>query len=106
MKELCNQKNPIFVDTNITTGTLKKIASPNHVLIMLAAPMISVNRFFKRPDKEKQFLYKLLMEEPDPEMALNNYRQGLMLINSQENYDSFLDSGFPVICRDDKRSVE
>lgn len=106
LKELSNQGKPVFVDTNISTKTLKTIASPNHVLIMLADPIISVNRFFKRPDKEKQFLYKLLMEEPDPEMAMENYRQGLMLINSQENYDSFLNSGFPVICRDDKRSIE
>ena len=32
-------------------------------MIMLAAPEISVNRFFERPDKEKQFLYKLMLEE-------------------------------------------
>ena len=73
---------------------------------MLADPMISVNRFFERPDKEKQFLYKLIMEEPDPEKALENYRQGLMLINSQERYDRYLNSGFNVIKRDENRTVE
>ena len=36
---------------------------------------------------------------------MENYRQGLMLINSQEVYDRFLHSGFPVILRDDSRSI-
>ena len=61
--------------------------------------------FFDRPDREKQFLYRLIMEEPDPEAAMENYRQGLMRINSQEKYDHFLHSGFQVILRDDNRSV-
>ena len=68
--------------------------------------MISVNRFFDRPDREKQFLYRLIMEEADPEKAMENYRQGLMRINSPERYERFLQSGFPVIRRDDDRSVE
>jgi len=29
---------------------------------------------------EKQFLYQLIMEEPDPQKAMENYRQGLQLI--------------------------
>ena len=96
---------PIFVDTNISIETLKTIAEPDHVLIMLADPQISVNRFFERPDREKQFLYQLIMEEPDPEKAMENYRKGLTLINSQEQYDHFLHSGFHVILRDESRSV-
>ena len=64
-----------------------------------------MERFFERPDREKQFLYRLIMEEPDPEKAMENYRKGLMLINSQENYDRFLHSGFHVILRDESRSV-
>ena len=86
--------------------TLKKVAVRNHVLIMLADPQISVRRFFERPDREKQFLYRLIMEEPDTEYALNNFRQCLMRINSQESYDRFLNSGFQVILRDESRSVE
>ena len=85
--------------------TLRVIAEPHHVLIMLADPQISVRRFFDRPDKEKQFLYQLIMEEPDPEKAMENYRQGLMRINSQERYEHFLHSGFPVILRDENRSI-
>ena len=105
LKDICNKGKLVFVDTNISLETLKVITNPNHVLIMLADPNISVNQFFNRPDKEKQFLYKLLMEEPDSETAMDNYRKGLMLINSQEIYDKFLNSGFNVILRDDNRSV-
>ena len=100
------QNKKIFVDTNISIETLHKIAKHDHVLIMLAAPDISVRRFFERPDKEKQFLYQLIMEEPDPQAALQNYRKGLELINSQENYDRLLNSGFNVILRDEKLGVQ
>ena len=103
---LTGQGKPIFVDTNISPETLKSIAAPGHVLIMLAPPEISVRRFFDRPDREKQFLYRLILEEPDPAAAMENYRQGLMRINSRERYDRFLHSGFPVILRDENRSVE
>ncbi len=97
---------PVFVDTNISLETLREIADPHHVLVMLADPEISVRRFFERPDREKQFLYRLIMEEPDPEKALQNFRKGLERINSQERYDRFMRSGFQVICRDERRSVE
>ena len=106
LKDLSKQSKPVFVDTNVTVETLKKIAIPSHVLIMLADPMISVSRFFERPDREKQFLYKLIMDEPDAKAAMENYRQGLMRINSKERYDRFLNSGFNVILRDDNRTVE
>lgn len=106
LEDLKTQEKPVFVDTNISIETLKTIADPNHVLIMLADPEISVRRFFERPDPEKQFLYQLIMDEPDPDQAMENYRQGLMLINSQENYEHFLHSGFHVILRDENRSIE
>lgn len=104
--EQSGRERPIFVDTNISLETLKSITSPDHVLIMLADPMISVRRFFERPDAEKQFLYRLIMEEPDPVKAMENYRQGLMLINSEERYHRFLTSGFNVILRDEERTAE
>ena len=99
------QSKPVFVDTNISIEMLKKIAPSDHVLVMLADPQISVRRFFERPDRDKQFLYQLIMDEPDPEKAIENYREGLMLINSQESYDHYLHSGFHVIFRDESRSV-
>ena len=39
-------KKRIFVDTNIPVEILHKISDENHVLIMLADPNISVQRFF------------------------------------------------------------
>ena len=97
---------PVFVDTNICVETLKEISDENHVLIMLADPDISVKRFFERPDREKQFLYRLLMEEPDPAAAMENFRQCLARINSQENYNALLNCGFKVLLRDENRTVE
>lgn len=105
LQDICAKGRPVFVDTNISPETLKRIASIDHTLVMLADPNISVRRFFERPDAEKQFLYKLIMEEPDPEAAMENYRKGLELINSQADYDRFLNAGFNVIKRDDSRSV-
>ncbi len=106
LPEKCAQGRPVFVDTNISLDTLRRIAPPRHVLIMLADPEISVRRFFERPDREKQFLYRLIMEEKDPEKAMENYREGLRRINSRERYDRFLRSGFQVILRDESRSPE
>lgn len=106
LEKLCNRNQPVFVDTNISVEMLKTVANPDHVLIMLADPQISVRRFFERPDREKQFLYRLIMEEKDPEYALENFRQCLMRINSQERYDRFLHSGFRVLLRDESRSAE
>ncbi len=106
LDEVCKKGKIVFVDTNISIDTLKMITAPQLVLIMLAEPDISVKRFFDRPDKEKQFLYQLIMEEPDPAAAMENYRQGLMRINSQARYDRFLHSGFNVILRDGSKNIE
>lgn len=106
LEELKKENKKIFVDTNISIETLKKISDKDHVLVMLADPSISVNRFFERSDREKQFLYKLIMEETDPNKALDNFRNCLERINSQKNYDKFLNSGFNVLLREDNRKVE
>ena len=73
---------------------------------MLSDPAISIHRFFDRPDPEKQFLYQLMLEEPDPRAALDNYREILTRVCSKECYDELLHSGFEVIFRDEKRSQE
>jgi hypothetical protein len=104
LESMRGETRPIFVDTNICVETLREIAEPGHVLIMLADPDISVNLFFNRPDKEKQFLYRLLMEEKDPAAAMENFRQCLARINSPANYDAFLHCGFPVLLRDENRT--
>ena len=105
LPEICARGEPVFVDTNIRPDTLRAAAAPGHVLIMLADPEISVRRFFERPDRDKQFLYRLIREEPDPDAAMENYRRGLELINSRARYEAFLHSGFPVLLRDEARTV-
>ncbi|MCR4761989.1 MAG: hypothetical protein K5696_00515 [Lachnospiraceae bacterium] len=106
LEELKKQGRRIFVDTNISIETLKRISDTDHVLVMLSDQMVSVNRFFERPDREKQFLYQLLMQEPDPDAAMAGFREMLMRVNSKEAYDRFLHSGFRVLLRDDHRTVE
>lgn len=96
----------IFVDTNLSLETLKAIAAPDHVAMMLAPQEMSVSRFFDRPDVEKQFLYQELMKCPDPEAALANYRKVLEKVNSKEHYDEFANSGFFVWKRSEDSTIE
>ena len=106
LPEICNTDKKVFVDTNISVETLREIAPADHTLVLLSDPQISIHRFFDRPDPEKQFLYRLLLEEEDPEAAMENYRKGLELICSQEEYDALLNSGFNVIHRDENRTID
>ena len=107
LKDLVSRtKKKVFVDTNISVEILHEISDENHVLIMLADPNISVQRFFERPDKEKQFLYQLLLKEDNSEEAMINFRECLKRINSQERYMMFQKSGFNVITRDENRSID
>lgn len=106
LDELSKQDKLIFVDTNISLETLSKISDKDHVLVMLADPNISVNRFFDRPDREKQFLYRLLITESDPEAALDNFKKCLQRINNEKSYNYFLNFGFNVLKRDENRTVE
>ncbi len=106
LENLSERGKKVFVDTNVSLETLREISDNQHVLIMLADPEISVRRFFERPDREKQFLYQLMLEELEPEKALENFRECLKRINSKERYDRFLQSGFPVILRDENRTIE
>ena len=105
LPDICSQGKQVFVDTNICVETLRSITPKNHVVVMLADPQIAIHRFFDRPDPEKQFLYRLIMEEPEPEKAMENYRKGLELICSQESYNELLHSGFPVIFRNENRTI-
>lgn len=106
LEELSQQNKPVFVDTNIPIEILLEISDKENVLIMLAEPEVSVKRFFERPDKEKQFLYQLLLKEDEPEKAMDNFRECLKRVNSVEIYNEFLNSGFNVILRDEKRTIE
>lgn len=106
LSDLEKENKMIFVDTNISLETLKEISDKDHVIIMLASQDTSVNRFFEREDKEKQFIYSLLLKEEDSKKALDNYRECLKLINSKEIYEKFLNSGFNVILRDENRTID
>lgn len=106
LEEVAKENKLVFVDTNIPIEILWEISDKNHVLIMLAEPEISVNRFFERPDREKQFLYQLLLNEENPTQAMDNFRECLKRINSREYYDAFLNSDFQVILRDENRTIE
>lgn len=97
---------PVFVDTNISADALREISDYRRVAVMLSDPEVSVSRFFDRPDAEKQFIYRQLMQAPDPEAALKNYRAILERINSPESYRALEGSGFYVLKRDDSRSPE
>ncbi|MBR3032187.1 MAG: hypothetical protein IKH92_04115 [Clostridiales bacterium] len=96
----------IFVDTNICVDTLHKITDDKHVLVMMSDPNIAISRFFDRPDPEKQFLYKLMLEEPDPQAAMDNYREILVRLHSKESYDELKNSGYQIIFRDENRTQE
>ena len=55
-----------------------RIAPKSHTLVMLADPMISVRRFFERPDLEKQFLYRFYVFRDSIDTAKNgkeNYHE-------------------------------
>lgn len=106
LNELVKKNKKIFVDTNIPVSMLKKISDKDHVLIMLTDPNESVNRFFDRPDLEKQFLYQLLLKEENPDLAIENFKNCLKRINSIENYNKFYTSGFNVLIKDESRSID
>ena len=91
---LAEQGKRIFVDTNIPVDILREISDYDHVAIMLSPTHMAVERFFDRPDAEKQFLYRKLLECPEPESAIANYRRCLERANGPEHYQEFADSGF------------
>lgn len=95
------QEQKVIVDTNIPLDALHEIAQPNHVAVMIAPPSMSVERFFQRGDPEKQFLLQVINSCDDPETVMENYRRGLALINSPENYAAYANSGFFTIIRED-----
>ena len=56
--------------------------------------------------RHQKYPYKLMLEEPDPDASLANYREILRRINSEEAYNELLNSGFKVILRDEERTQE
>lgn len=106
LEDIAKNNKLVFVDTNISLETLRRITDKNHVIAMVTDPSVSVNRFFDRPDKEKQFLYQVLLRQENPEWALDNFREILTRINSKENYEMYINSGFTVLQKDPNRTIE
>lgn len=96
----------VFVDTNLSAEALKEISDYRRVAVMLSDPEASVNRFFDRPDAEKQFIYRRILEAPDPDAAMANYRAILERINRPERCRALESSGFYCLKRDDARTPE
>lgn len=91
----------VIVDTNIPIDVLKEISDYHRVAVMLSPQSMSVDRFFDRSDPEKRFILNVIESCENPEAAMENYRRGLALINSQEIYDEYANSGFLTVVRQD-----
>ena len=96
-----SQDRKVIADTNIPLDILKNISEYNHVAVMLSPQSMSVERFFDRSDPEKRFLLDVINSCEDPEAAMENYKQGLALINSRKHYDEYANSGFFTLIRED-----
>ena len=91
----------VIVDTNIPIDILKEISDYNHVAVMISPLSMSVERFFDRNDPEKLFILNTIESCENPTEVMENYKKGLALINSQENYDLYAKSGFFTVVRED-----
>ena len=96
-----SQNQKVIVDTNIPVDVLRKISDYDHVAVLLSPQSMSVERFFDRNDPDKQFLLNVIDSCDDPAAVMENYRQGLARINSQEHYDEYANSGFFTVVRED-----
>ena len=103
---LVEQGKKIFVDTNIPIDILWQISDYDHVAIMLSPTNLAVEQFFDRPDAEKQFLYQKLLECPNPDAVLANYRKCLELCNGPKHYRQFAESGFFTHLRTEESTIE
>ena len=94
----------VIVDTNIPVDILREISDYHHVAVMLSPQSMSVDRFFDRSDPEKQFLLCVIESCENSEAVMENYRQGLARINSQEHYDEYANSGFFTVVRENSEA--
>lgn len=96
----------IFVDTNISPKILWEISDYDHVALMLSPQWMSVELFFNRPDAEKQFLYQKILEAPNPEATMENFRRCIETANSDTHYREFAESGFFTHIRTENSTIE
>jgi hypothetical protein len=89
----------IIVDTNIPHHILKEISDDHHVCYMVTSTEISMNEFFNREDKEKNFLLEVIKNSDNPEENLKHYKDTIAYINREEKINVFRHSGFFCIER-------
>ena len=107
VKMLAEKYNGIACEENYQDVKLWELDSSEFPGLTYTRDLKDWRDFIRRtPDEEKQFLYRLLLEEENTDEAMDNFRQCLMRVNSKEIYNKFLNSGFNVIKRDDARSIE
>lgn len=104
--QLAESGRKIFVDTNLSVKTLRKVSDYRRVAILLAPQSVSVERFFQREDPEKRFILEQICQAEDPDKAMENYRACLAAVNSPEVYRAFEQAGFFTLVRDDARTPE
>jgi hypothetical protein len=78
---------------------LWQISDYHHVAVMLSPQSMSVERFFDRSDPDKQFILSVIDSCEDSQAVMENYKQGLALINSRKHYDEYANSGFFTVVR-------
>ena len=96
----------IFVDTSIPMEILKLISDYDHVAVMVCDSSMSVNKFFERPDYEKNIIFKAIMNSENPDATMKNFRKCIEKNNSVERYNYFDNSGFYVFKRDNTLTLE
>lgn len=96
----------IFVDTSIPMEVLKEITDYSNIIVMLSDQSMSVDRFFDRPDYEKNIIFKAIKNSKDPDATMKNYREVLIKNNGIERYNYFLNSGLFVFKRNDSYTLE
>ena len=96
-----SQDKKVIVDTNIPIDVLKEISDYDRVAVMLSPQSMSVERFFDRNDPDKLFLLNVIDSCENSRAVMENYRQGLALINSKKHYDEYANSGFFTVVRQD-----
>ena len=91
----------VIVDTNIPCRLLREISDYQHVAVLLSPQSLAVERFFDRDDPEKQFLLSEIQKSPEPRKLYENFLACIARVNSRENYDAFLNSGFFTLVREE-----
>ncbi len=67
---------------------------------MLSPQSLAVERFFDRDDPEKQFLLSEIQNRPSRGSYTKTSFACIARVNSRENYDAFLNSGFFTLVRE------